>query len=364
MTYLDIAHQRLQNQGISQRPFTTPHDVVARLGALQAQDYPGAKWAIGLRLPEATNSTIEEAIAAGTIVRTWPMRGTLHFVAAEDVRWMLALLTPRIIANSARRYKQLELDVPIFKQAAALFAEALQGGQALTRPEMMALLEAAGIATGQQRGYHILGWAAQQGLICFGPTRGKKQTFVLLNEWIPKEKQLTPAEPLAELAQRYFTGHGPATLADFIWWSGLFTADARAGLEMVKAQLQEVRIDDQSYWLSANVDYTPVVAEVDSVYLLPGFDEYLLGYTDRSAVLAPPNSHVIQPGRNGMFKPTVVVNGRVAGIWQRTLKKNGVTVEISSFAPLSKSQLDGVAAAVARYGTFEEKETVVWSAAS
>ena len=186
-----IALARLVNQGISHPTFAEAGDVVAWLGALQAQDYGGTLWAIGLRMTSATEQGIEQAIAERTIVRTWPMRGTLHFVAANDVRWMLALLAPRVIAGSVGRSRQLELDEATFARSKEVFAHALQGGQQLTRDEMLQTLEQAGIATTGQRGYHLLVQSAQAGLICFGSRRGKQPTFALLDDWIPQMKPLS-----------------------------------------------------------------------------------------------------------------------------------------------------------------------------
>jgi hypothetical protein len=278
------------------------------------------------------------------------MRGTLHFVAPADVRWMLKLLTPRVIANSARRHAQLALDEAIFSQSQDLFVKALQGGKQLTRAAMMALLDSAGIATTNQRGYHILGWAAQTGLISYGPMQGKEQTFVLLDEWAPPGKDLTRDEALAEVTLRYFTGHGPATLQDFMWWTGLVAADARAGLEMVKSQLAHQGVDGQIYWMPQT---TPSGRNqtVDCV-LLPGFDEYLLGYTDRRAVLDPRYSQRIQPGKNGMFSPTVVVDGQVVGTWKRRVKKDMVIVTSSPFTSFSAAQQQAIASAAERYVRF------------
>jgi hypothetical protein len=350
MTPQDIAQYRLYHQQIATTRFKKPSQVVAWLGAMQAQDYAGAKWSIGLRLPDATDTDIEQAIADKTIVRTWPMRGTLHFVSPEDVRWMLALLTPRIIANSARRHAQLELDEAIFARAKDLLVKALQGGKQLTRQEMMDLLEQAGIATGNQRGYHILGWLAQTGFICFGPMQGKQQTFVLLDEWVSQGKNLTHDESLAELAKRYFTSHGPATLQDFMGWSGLVAADARAGLDMVKPQLIQEIVNDQTYWMSP--DISAIQDKSPMTYLLPGFDEYLLGYKDRTAVLETIHSQKITPGNNGVFNPTIVIDGRVAGTWKRTFKKDTVIIETSPFASLNEAETRALTLAAERYGAF------------
>jgi hypothetical protein len=350
VTTLNLAHQRLYNQSITPARFEKPAEVVAWLGAVQAQDYAGALWSIGLRTQNATEVAVVQAIANRQIVRTWPMRGTLHFVAPADVRWMLQLLTPRVIANSARRYAQLELDQAIFARSQAIFTKALQGGRQLTRAALMEVLEGAGIATANQRGYHLLGWAAQTGLICFGPMQGKQPTFVLLDEWIPAGKNLTREEALAAVALRYFTGHGPATLQDFMWWTGLPAADARAGLEMVKSELTGEKLEGHTYWLPQT---TPLSEQQTSAsHVLSGFDEYLLGYTNRSAVLDPLYNQRIQPGKNGIFSPTVVIDGQVVGTWKRTVKKGTVVLTPTPFTSFSRDQQAAIASAAERYGNF------------
>ncbi|NJN96892.1 MAG: winged helix DNA-binding domain-containing protein [Anaerolineales bacterium] len=350
MTNLDIINRRLNNQHIAAPRVQEPGQVVAWLGAMQAQDYAGAKWSMGLRLPDATDVDIEQAIAAKTIVRTWPMRGTLHFVAAADIRWLLKLLTPRVIAQTAGRYRQLELDEATFARSKELFAGALQGGQQLTRTEMQQILEEAGIATTGQRGYHILVRSAQDGLICFGVPQGKQQTFTLLDEWLAPTPARERDEALAELARRYFIGHGPATIHDLARWAGLTLTDARVGLAQVKTQLRQETVNDQTYWLPPDIPTLP--EHSPAAYLLPGFDEYLLGYTDRSAVLAPAHAPKVVPGNNGVFMPTVVLNGQVAGLWKRTLKKDTLTLTLSPFASFSQAETQAIHLAAERYRRF------------
>lgn len=183
----------------------------------------------------AVEADIEQALADRTIIRTWPMRGTLHFVAATDVRWMLELLTPRIVANNAQRLlRQFGLDEAVFARSKDLFVRALQGGKRLARNAMYEVLEAGGVSTAGQRGLHILGRLAQAGVICFGAREGKQQTFALLDEWAPTARRMARDEALAEIARRYFTSHGPATLQDFAWWSGLTVANAQAALELAR----------------------------------------------------------------------------------------------------------------------------------
>ena len=343
-----IARSRLAHHGIANPAFAQPGEVVTRLGAVQAQDYGGALWAIGLRMTGATQRSIEQAIAERTIVRTWPMRGTLHFVAAQDVRWLLALLTPRVIAHSAGRYRQLDLDEATFAWGKEVFARALQGGKQLTRDEMLQALEQAGISTAGQRGYHLLGRSAQDGLICFGTRRGKQQTFTLLDEWVPLTRSLPRDEALAELTRRYFTGHGPATVHDLMHWAGLTAAEAKTGLAAAGKRLIQETIADRAYWMPCEAP--EINHATPSVHLLPGFDEYLLGYRDRSAVLDPAYAQRICPGGNGMFSPTLVIDGVVSGTWKRTFKGGAVVIETTPFRPLTATENDALDAAADRYG--------------
>lgn len=227
MVTSDIAWLRLHAQLLNRHPLSTPVEVVRWLGAVQAQDHLSSLWAIGLRLPKATEADIERAIADREIVRTWPLRGTIHYVAAEDTRWMLELLTPRVVARSAGLYKQFELDETIFARCRVLLTSALQGSRQLVRKEAYRVLEEGGVATGGSRGLHLLGRLALEGLICFGPREGKQPTFVLLAEWVPRPRVLNRNEALAELTQRFCMSHGPATAQDFAWWSGLTVVDAR-----------------------------------------------------------------------------------------------------------------------------------------
>lgn len=350
MNTSDIARHRLHNQQIARQKFKHPGEVVAWLGAVQAQDFPGAKWSIALRLPSATDADIEQAVAERKIIRTWPMRGTLHFVAAEDVHWIRALLTPRIISGSAGREKRLELDATLFARCEKLFIKALRGGKQLSREVMCGLLEKAGISTASYRGYHILWRLAQEGLLCFGPPEGKQHTFVLLDEWVPAVKRLENDEALAELARRYFTSHGPATVHDFVWWSGLKMSDAKAALALAGSRLAQAEVEGKAYWMSP--DLSTSTKTLSTAFLLPGFDEYMLGYTDRSASLEPRHAQKICPGSNGIFNPTVVLDGRVSGTWKRTVKKSGAILTMSPFTSFTSSQKRIIAASAEAHGRF------------
>lgn len=344
-----IALSRLAHQRIGGRERATPGELVSQLGAVQAQDYAGAKWSLGLRLDGVTDADVERAIAGRAIVRTWPMRGTLHFVAAEDVRWMLALLSPRVLKAAARRHRELALDEATFAKAGALWAEALEGGAQLTREEMYELLEQAGISTIEQRGYHMLWRLAQEGLICFGAPRGKQQTFALLETWVPTARPMAREEALAEVARRYFRTRGPATVQDFTWWTGLAAADAKAALSMVAGELERAVVEGQTYWSGGGAEGRAQSAT--RAQLLPAFDEYLLAYKDRSAVLEERYAKRLHAG-GGAFSPSVALGGRICGTWRRTIGRNSVTLEATPFARWTKAEREEIAAAAERYGAF------------
>jgi len=347
-----IAEQRLFSQQVATTRLKQPGDVVSWMGAIQAQDYGGAKWSIGLRLRKTTEQEVEQAISDAKILRTWAMRGTLHFVEPKDIRWMLELLAPRIIANNARRYKELELDERTFARGNDAIAKALQGGNQLDRPQLVAVLEKHGISAAGQRTPYLLQRAALERLICQGVMRGKNPTFFLLDELIPKPRPLTREEALAELALRYFTSRGPATIRDYTWWSELSPADANIGLDSVKSKLTQESTEGRVTWLSRSrkkAATTPITA-----YLLPGFDEYLLSYQDRSASMDVKRLRTLTPS-NGMLPPTLVINGRVAGTWKRTLKKDRAVIALKPFTLLSAAEQRGaVTAAAHRYGDFLE----------
>jgi hypothetical protein len=345
----DIPRQRLYNQRIAQEKFGRPDQVVAWMGALQAQDEASVRWAAGLRCRDATLATIQQAVASGSIVRTWLMRGTLQLVAASDLRWMLALLGPRIMTGSARRHRQLELDQDTFARTYDTLGRVLQGGQRLTRAEIMQALERAGVSTDGQRGYHILRQAGLAAWICFGPPEDKEQTFVLLDEWVPKGQHRGREAALAELAGRYFASRGPATLQDFVWWSGLRVSEARASLDRARGRLDQAILDDQTYWFlpqdSAPQDPSP------TAYLLPAYDEYYLGYKTRDAVLDPRyDEKAVSSG--GVFRPMIVIEGQIVGTWKGTRKKDTMVVTPNLFRTLTSAEDQALVGAANQYGAF------------
>lgn len=326
----------------------SPVEVVRHLGMIQAQDYLGALWAVGVRSDGADEAAVERALAERSIVRTWPARGTLHFVPAEDVRWMLDLLAVRVISGSTRRYDQLELVPSDFSKSRELLIKALQGGRQLTRGDAYEVLDQGGVSPAGQRGIHILGYLAMQGLICLGQRSGKQHTFVLLDEWVPSAPAVSKEEALFRLAVRYITGHGPATVKDFAWWSGLTQAAAKTGLESARGELLQQTIDGIDYWLPRSAEQNQSTLPVT---LLPPFDEYLVGYTDRRAVLEMKNSLSINAG-GGMLSSVILVRGKVAGTWKRTLKKKNVVIRPAWFTPPSKEDEIGFEEAAAHYAAF------------
>jgi hypothetical protein len=342
-----IGRRRLASQLVT-NPRPDPAEVVARLGAVQAQDFLGALWGIGVRTGNGTERAVEAAVAAGEIVRTWPMRGTLHFVARADVHWMVELLAPRVVDGSSRRHRELELDARVFSRCRKLVERWLGGGRRLSRPALFRELDAAGIATAESRGLHIVGVLAQRRVICFGPREGKQPTFVLLDEWVPRPPALAREEALARLATRYFTGHGPATIADFAWWSGLRMTEAREAVELGKRELGSKTIDGTTYWSGGD---GRAARRRSGVYFLPPFDEFTVGYRDRSAVLDPAVAKRVNAG-GGILHPVMVAGGRVVGTWTRALGRTAVTVRPEPFAPLGPTACRSFEAAARRYGRF------------
>ena len=345
LTTTEIGRQRLAQQRLTHNQFQTPEEVVAWLGAVQAQDYPGALWSLGLRLQPTTGRVIEQAFNEGRILRTHVMRPTWHFVTPADIRWLLALTAPRVNAVNVYRVRQLELDDDQFNRSQDVIVKTLQGGNTLTRAELGAALTEAGIGVQGQRLAYIMMRAELDAVVCSGPRRGKQFTYALLDERAPQARSLPRDEALAELTRRYFTGHGPAAVSDFVWWSGLTTADARAGLTMVAADMAHMVVNGETYYFSPAM---PPAPPSEMAFLLPMFDEFWLGYTaaDRTRRGGP------EKVQNAMTRPSVVIDGQNVGSWQRTFKQKTAVIEFAASVPLTPSQDTAVAAAAERYGAF------------
>ena len=354
-TNVEIAWRRLGAQRLIRQDLATPAEVVRWFGATQAQEYQWSLYALSLRMPESANVTeasVEQAIAARGIVRTWPMRGTIHFVPAEDAQWMLRLLARRTNRQAASVYRRAGLTEDDFARAGEALVETLRGGQVLPRKALYAALEAAGLATGgEQRGLHLLGYWAREGLICLGPRAGKQPTFTLLSEWVPSSAQLDDEQALATLALRYYTSHGPATVRDFAWWAGLTLGEARQAIALAADRLAQQGIAGETYWLGAQVTPgdTHAAPSGPRAWLLPPYDEYTVAYADRSAMLqaagAPTDPFVI-------LGPVIMVDGQLAGSWKRTLTRDAALLALTLFAPLDDERRALVEQAAARYGRF------------
>lgn len=352
---VDIARRRLVAQRVHDPLSAAPLDVVTHLTAMQGQDLPGVLWSIGLRTG-ATEAEVRASFDRGELVRSWPMRGTLHVTTPDDLRMILPLSRHRLTTSFATRHRELGITDGDLTAATDAGVRALANGP-LVRKALLGAFEAAGQSIAGQRGIHLISAMAHAGLICLGPFVGKEQAFVLLDAWAPPGR--APLErdgALAELAHRYFTGHGPATAADFAWWANLTLTDVRAAISRVEDRLGSVSVDGTTWYASpAVLALERPLPGARAVHALPGFDENLLGYTDRSAALAPEHAQLIVPGNNGVFKPTIVVGGRVVGTWTRTEKPGAIHVTALPFAALSVSQESAIARAIARYGRFKAK---------
>lgn len=343
-------------------PFKRVDQAVQWSGAVQAQEYTHARWAVGSRFAPAaamTDAAIEQAVVQRKVVRTWALRGTLHLVAAADVRWLLALAAPALLTRTAAAYREVNLDAAAFRKILPAIRQCLEGGKQLTRVELFTELARRRIDTEGHRGGRIMYRAAQVGLICLGlPSGGKQATYTLLDEWLPQSAEApepSREDSLKLLAQRYFSSHGPATLADFTWWSGLVAREARAALEMAMPGLSEALHAGSKIWWSARLPVPPAPPiGTPMVHLLAGFDEYLLSYTDRAPIVDKAQAgKVMTP--NGLFRPALLIDGRVAGTWQAQIKKDALNLSIASFAPAALSSRKAGTAlrgAAQRYAAF------------
>jgi hypothetical protein len=330
----------------------TVAETVRHMLALQAQDFSNALWAVGVRTSGSGRSDILAALKRGEVVRTLPMRGTLHFVAAEDLRWMLALTSARTLQGAETRFANLGLDAATLLRSESIATAGLSNG-AMNRDDFMKLLAGNGIAPDGQRGYHVIFYLAQRSLICWGPPSGTQQALVLVDDWIPPQPIPTRDAALQQFAARYFASHGPATERDFAWWTKLTLADVRAAIGSCGDGLMELTCGGNRYWIStAELDAASASRASAAVHALPGFDEYLLGYQDRLAPLAPEHSQRTVPGNNGIFLPTIVAGGRVVGTWRRTPRSKATIIAPEHFETASDAQHSAFARAAAGYARF------------
>jgi hypothetical protein len=353
LTVTDIAARRLHAQRLTGEPFASAVEAVRWLGAVQSQDYGGAKWALGQRTAGAVERDIDLLFDEGVILRTHVLRPTWHFVLPDDIRWLLELTGPRIRAGLAGRYRQLEIDDGVAARACEVFTAVLAGGRSLTRAELGEVLLGAGISPEGQRLPHLLARAELEGLVTSGPRRGKQHTYALLEERAPAARSLDRSEALAELATRYFRSHGPAQVQDFVWWSGLTVAAARSAVALAGAALGHEVVEGRDYWFDAEAG--PPCPAAGEAHLLPNFDEYTVGYRDRAAAM-----HVDHPVEPIVILSNVVtIGGRVRGAWRRTVAGGGVRVEVQLLDRIGPVEEAAVQEAGDRLGRFLECPVVL-----
>jgi hypothetical protein len=345
----DIPRLRLHHSGLSCSPFRTAADAVSHLGAVQAQDFAAAKWALGLRVQGATDTAIERAFNAGAILRTHVLRPTWHFVRPEDIRWMLALTAPRVRGVMASSNRKLELDGALLAKSNAAILRTVRAREYATREELKEALEGVGIRTDVQRLAHIVMWAELDGLICSGPRRGKQLTYALLDERAAKAKRRGPERAAADLALRYFASHGPAQLKDFAWWSGLSARQAEEALDLARPALTPRASNGKTYWSAANdLGRAP---RPPAALLLSVYDEYTIAYNDRSDISeARAVERMVKMG--SAQTSVIILGGRVAGAWKRAVRKDAVEIRLSPFRRLTVAEREALEAQVDRYGRF------------
>jgi hypothetical protein len=340
-----IATARLENQGIARSVARKPAQLVAWLGAVQAQEYSAALWALGLRLPASTLSRdVEAAFNRGQIVRTHVLRPTWHFVALRDADWLIALTAARVHRRMAPWHARLQLDSAIRVRAAGVIERALRDGEPRTRAELARHLERARLPSRGIPLALLTMYAELERVMHSGPFRGKQPTYVRYVAHAPAGRQLIGDEAIAELAKRYFRSHGPATIRDFTWWSTLTTRDAKRGLEANRAK-QHV-IDGLTYWTIGDA-LGPAARQRSTVHLLPVYDEYLVAYRDRAAV-------ALGRGRStgGRYDPTLIIGGQVAGTWKITRREGSVVIHVAPARRLSAAERFSIETAVDQYGKF------------
>jgi hypothetical protein len=349
-TRFNIAHLRLQNQRLLDRPFQTAREAVHWLGAVQSQDYPGAKWGVGLRMHAGTDADVEAAFNAGEILRTHILRPTWHFVTQSDLPWMLDLTAARIQQANASMYRNLELDDVLLKRVHKLIRKALEGGNFRTRAELAAFLAGKGIAAAGQRITYIAMHAELAGLICSGPLRGKQQTYGLVEERAPRTKKLDRDEALNMLAERYFTSHGPATIYDFAWWSGLTVSDARRGAQMLDESFVSIEHESKTYFMRQEAAWAPPSLPV--VHLLPNYDEHVVAYRDHGPSLDPQTPDALYGWGNSLTAHIVVRNGLVVGGWRRTTTPDHITARFDVKIPFKPKEAAALKRALQEYARF------------
>lgn len=356
MNFQEISHLRLHNQQVTTSVFSTPKDVVDWMGAMQAQDFTMSRWAVGVRLPGSAESVIEEAFNKGDILRTHLMRPTWHLVSSDDISWMIELTAPSVKSSIRSRRTELELTDEFLRFGFSILEKAMEDGRHATRDELVRLFTEAGISLNDNRAAHILMHAELEGLICSGMIKNNKQTYALLDYRVKNKKKHHREEALALLARKYFQSHSPATVRDFCWWSGLGIRDVRAGMEAIRKDLLSVTVGDETYWILESSSAASPSAK--GIFFLPAYDEFLISYTDRTASLLLEH-HNKAVSSNGIFKPIIIEDGHVTGIWNRIVKKDKILLNTVFFDEPRISVLKRLEKAVIPYGTFMNKKILI-----
>ncbi len=353
MNQSQIPLVRLINQRIAGAKHKSVSDVVSYMGAMQAQDFNMAKWAAGLRANKSSEKDVEAAIDNAEMIRTHLLRPTWHFVSPKDIYWMLDLTAGKIISSFNSRHNAMGLTKSVLNKGCRVIEKALAGGNHLTREELISELKKAKIAIFENRASHIFGWAEYHGIACSGRIKNGKPTFALLEERVPHKNILMKEESLAMLAKKYFESRGPATLDDFSWWSGLTIKDCRQAAELIKADFISEKIGGQNYLYSNSFSVSKT--DDDSVFLLPAFDEFLISYKDRSASL-PREQYQKSISNNGIFRPMIVANGRIIGVWKFVNQKGRKIIETDYFNAPGKSIKNLVAKEVHKLEEFLDQK--------
>jgi hypothetical protein len=347
----DIARLRLDNQRLTRSSFTTPVEVVRWFGAIQSQDLAGSLYAVGLRMRHATEAIVERAIASGSIVRSWPMRRTIHCMAAEDARWMIRMLAPRGITRMQPYHRKMGITDAHLRRAGKILESSLAANKQLTRADLYQRFKAASIPAaapdGESIGMHFLCHWAQAGLICIAARQGRQPTFALLEEWTPRGRDLSGDDALAELAKIYFRAHAPATVKDFAWWACLPMAEAKRAVYLAGELLHSVKIDGVEYWILRDAPAASSAAL--PILLVPPFDEYTVAYADRSAAA---DASILRSAAHGLA-PNILIDGRIAGTCKRTLLADDtVAITPQLLRILNRKEQTGLAQAAERYAAF------------
>ncbi|WP_419032023.1 winged helix DNA-binding domain-containing protein [Dysgonomonas gadei] len=334
MNIADITTMRLANQQLVKTRYKTPREIVSWMGAMQAQDFNMAKWGIGVRLPGITDKQVEKAIDGGELIRTHILRPTWHFVSRDDIHWMLQLSSPRVKLAVRSSDRELELSDDLLKKTSAIIRKALEKESNQTRQELGAILKKADIECDSRRLSHIMFHAELDGLVCNGTVKDKKQTYALLEQRVPKTSNYNMDETLYRLAYKYFQSHGPATIQDFIWWSGLTATEARSAAALIKPDFIFETAGEQTYiYHQSSSGYKQ---RDDIVHFLPAFDELLVSYKDRKEILSLVHHKKVITS-NGIFKPAISYNGEIIGLWKKILDKQNISSESEFFSQPDKA---------------------------